>query len=142
MYTLLDSSQDGPVLHFTFATPGLEDHEWHHATLAHPITEWFHEALRPVAQQNGQDLTADAIISSIAKLAAHELIPIAAVDWLGLALLGVQFYCDAAGQLASTDTPEVRQNCSYAGTLAAVLCDISEQFAGAVQNTLLRADAA
>ena len=136
MYNLLDYREDGPILHFSFAMPDNEDHEWHHSALATPLVGWFNDALHPLACSLGERLTPNDIVGCVRELAAKELMPAASVDWLGLALFALRAYAVVVSELAEQDSPELEQDCSVAAILAERLCQISEEFVWALDQKI------
>jgi hypothetical protein len=134
MYNILNCQQEDSVLRFTFGTLDFEDRIWHHAVLVHPLTEWFENALRPLARRYGKETTTKQIIDSVADMAERASVPFASVDWLGLALLAVQSYCDAAADLATDASPETEERVSESAVLAEVLAEVSEQSASAINS--------
>jgi hypothetical protein len=136
MYSVLDFCQDKKVLRFTFSTPGLEEHEWHHTALAEPIVGWYNDILVPLVNQHGESLTAEDVVQAVSRSAAQQLIQLTSVDWLGLALLAAQICREFAARLATNDTLESQQMYLQRATLGRVLAKISENVASAVQSKL------
>jgi hypothetical protein len=132
MYSILDFERDGSVLRFTYATLGLEEHEWHHTSPVEPLLGWFENELLPLARRSGKSLTTDEILDCVSSLAARDLVPVTGVDWLGLALLAAQFYRECAGRLASEDSPELQYECSTAAVLKTLLTQLAEQRSQAI----------
>jgi hypothetical protein len=142
IYSLLDYSCDNSVLRFTYATAGIEEHDWHYAALVHPTVDWFEDVRHGLAGQH--KLTVEAALERISELAAIACVPITAVDWLGLALFALQSYREAAGRLAASNSPEAREECLQFRALSDTFAEIADQFSTAVQDRLSRlpADAA
>jgi hypothetical protein len=136
MYNLLDYRAEGPVLHFTFVSPGDEEHVWCHAALADPLVRWFSESLRPLASTVGKDLSVDNIVERVQELAARDLMPTASIDWLGLALLANRQYAEAVAALAAEESLERERDCSENAILAERLSRISEEFSCALGERL------
>jgi hypothetical protein len=135
MYSLLDYSQDGPVLHFVYASLGLDDRAWHHTMLAQPCSDWLQETLVPLAAKSEKAPTTREVVQCVAELAEREKIPVADVDWLGLALLAQQSFCETAATLAVTDTPELRRQLAVFARLEETLSEAAEESAIAVQGS-------
>jgi len=136
VYSVLSYQECGPVLCFSFATPGIEEHEWHHTVLGHPISEWLDKALLPLAMEEKENLTAKQVVTCVTELAAKELIPATAIDWLGLALLASQRYREIAIKLATSDSIAIQEQCSAVSALVPVLSDVSERFAQVIYAKL------
>src|SRR5438128_2046181 len=126
MLNILDFTQQGPLLHFTFDTGGFEEHEWHHTAPVEPIVSLFNDTLLPLAQERGEALTAEEVIQQVGEAAARTLTPLPAVDWLGLALVAAQRFREATAKLASGETQRHQEECTLTDRLATVLEHIYE----------------
>jgi hypothetical protein len=121
MLDLLDCSEQGPVLHFTFMGDGLDDREWHHATPADPLVSLFNEVLLPLARERGGALSsAEVVRRVIVRASAARVIP-SAIDWLGLALYAARRYREAAIRLLNGETADIQEECATLAVLAGVL---------------------
>jgi hypothetical protein len=136
MLNVLDCSREGERLTFTFGTDGFADHAWHHTALSDPIVPWFDNVLLPLARKNGDALSVEDVVAAIADHAGQALLPLATIDWLGLALFASQRYREAAGRLAANPSPECQEECSATATLAALLGTIYERLAQAIHIIL------
>jgi hypothetical protein len=138
MYHILNCRQDGPVLYFTFANRD-DDFEWQHVVCAQPWVDWYSKSLLPLAEQRGDSLQPSDLLDEIEKQAAAQQMPLAAIDWLALALWASQAYRVAAVDILRDDSPAAQRRLAAADLVRTLLGRMADRYTQIVQSRL-RAD--
>jgi hypothetical protein len=136
MLNLITWHEDGPVVRYPFGTSGPEDEVWEHTAVIAPLASCYEEALLPLAGEQGERLTADAVLRAAVGWAAGAQTPAAGIDWLGLALYAVQRHRQALGQLLVRPPAECQAACDATAILAEVLEQLYERLARALRTEL------
>lgn len=123
MLSVLAFRREGPVLHFVFATSGLESHEWHHTSLAEPTVEWVEDLLNLARTHHGA-VPSTEVVRCIGHRATQRSLPLAGIDWLGLALYAAHRFREIAARLATVSTPELQERCREADVIRTACSNI------------------